>query len=558
MSRRRLPNFGVRPSARAAGRGTTLLLVAALAALSAAACATVAPPVEAPAAVVAAPAHGVSPAVVIAATDSAAPAEGVVAPADSAAPAPICYDCFWQYQPAGFREELAAWYEAHPSPDALLDADRRYLLARVRADREAMCGAREAFAAARDTLRHPARRMMADEALAFTAAECGADPGAWFARAARSADAARQPFKADVYRRIADGTFRPRIGEVAVARRLEVPDGVTAYVLGASAIRVPAGRRIGVQMERTVRDWLSYQLAWDFTERPPGREQLIPWHEGSRLADILAAAPVEIVPLPGVLAVRDGDRWLAADDQGVFRFEVLIDKIQYPTTRVHGDVALLVDTHGISSLVEPAVRRGAQLVVGCCDTPFKAQGAWWLASLGVDVYYPCDRAADELLGYEGKGTLIGSAPVRSEGGVAVIGDRPVRFSVWETIVVEDTDVDGGNQYYDAPARYFRRLSESLPLRLEVVKVTGPDQSARVVDRAIQLGAEAIAVRARTDEDARSVRLWLSASPKRRAVLFHTAPYPAGYALFQEFPQQTTFGDARPRFLVEDTSARREP
>ena len=32
------------------------------------------------------------------------------------------------------------------------------------------------------------------------------------------------------------------------------------------------------------------------------------------------------------------------------------------------------------------------------------------------------------------------------------------------------------------------------------------------------------------------------------MLFHSAPYPAGVRLFEEFPGQTTFGDTRPRFL----------
>ena len=476
----------------------------------------------------------------------------------SGSPDPICFDCFWQYQPAELREQIAGWYASHPSPDPLIDADRRYLLARVRGDHDALCAARRAFEALRNTVAGAARRLMVEETLAFTAAECGADVSAAFARASRSAAAAGQPFKADVYRRLADGNFTPRFGEAAIRRRLVVPAGTTAYVLGTSTIRVAAGERIGVQMERTVRDWLSYQLAWDFEDRPAARDALIPWHEGSRLRDIMEAVPAEIVPLPGILAVRQGDRWLAADERGVFRFEVLRDKIEYPTTRFHRDVALLVDTHGIASLVEPAVRRGARLVVGCCDTPYKAQAAWWLASLGIDVYYPCDRAAGDLLGYEGKGTLIGSAPVRSQDGFAVIGDRPVRFSVSETVVVEDTDVAGGYQYYDAPARYFRRLAESLPVQLDFVKVTGPDQSSRVVARALELGAEAIAVRARTDEDARAVREWLAAAPARRAVLFHTAPYPAGVALFQEFPRQTTFGDPRPRFLVEETAAKHRP
>ena len=463
---------------------------------------------------------------------------------------PICFDCFWQYQPEGFRQELTQWYEAHPSTDPLVDADRRYLLARVKGGREALREARRAFEDARDRVKEPERRLLLEETVAFTAEECGADVPGSFEAAARAADAVGQGHKASVYRALASGTFRPVIGTAEIHTSLQVPRGATTFILGESAIRVTPGEAVGVQMERTVRDWLSYQLAWDFADRAPAHDELIPWHEGSRLRDIMEVVPARIVPLPGILAVRDGDRWLAADEQGVFRFEVLIDKIQYPTTRVHRDVALVVDSHGISALVEAAVRNRAQLVVGCSDTPMKAQAAAWLAARGIDVYFPCDRMVGDLIGYEGEGTLVGSAPVRASNGMAVIGDRPIRFSVTETIVAQDTDVYGGHQYYSAAAHYFRQLSKLVPLKLQVVKVTGPDQADRVLRRARELRARVIALRVRTTTEAKAVREWLSANRQRRAVLFHTAPYPEGYALFKEFPKQTTFGDPRPRFINE--------
>jgi hypothetical protein len=78
------------------------------------------------------------------------------------------------------------------------------------------------------------------------------------------------------------------------------------------------------------------------------------------------------------------------------------------------------------------------------------------------VYFPCDRYVGSLLGTKGEERLIGSAPVRAERGTAVIGDRPLRFSVSETLVVEDAHLPGPLQYYDAPGRYFHRLAESLP------------------------------------------------------------------------------------------------
>lgn len=479
-----------------------------------------------------------------------APRDQVAVTAAKPNDTPICFDCFWQYQPKDFQDELTEWYENHPSTDPLIDADRLYLLARTKNDPVTLKAARQAFLSQRARETNLLRRLMIDETLAFTAAECADNPVIWFDHAARSAARAGQPFKARVYREIADGTFVPKFGTVEIRRHLDVPPGTTAYILGQSVIRVAPGEKIGCQMERTVRDWLSYQLNWDFSGRSPVGNDLIPWHEGSRLHDILEAVPAQITPLPGVLAVKHGDDWFAADDQGVFRFQVLIDKMEYPTTRVHGNVALIVDTHGMSALVEPAVRSGARLVVACGDTPYKAQAAWWLAQRGIDCYFPCDRMVADLLGYEGKGTLIGSAPVRSENGVAVIGDRPVRISLTETVVAEDTKADGGNQYYDAPARYFRRLAESLPIKLETVMVTGPDQSQRVTDRAERIGADVIAVRCRTVEDAQAVRKWLKGSRSRCAVLFHTAPYPEGYKLYEEFPGQTTFGDPRPKFVTE--------
>lgn len=466
---------------------------------------------------------------------------------DERTESPVCYDCFWEYQPERFREELARWYEEHPQTDPLADADRRYLLTRVEKSRSALCDARRAFESARRSIADPDRRLLVEETLAFTSGECGGDITRSFGRAAGAAEMAEHPLKARIYEQLALGRFEPVFGEAEIRTKLTAPEGATGFVLGESAIRIKAGERIGVQVDRTMRDWLSYRLSWDFSRRAPTHDELIEWHEGARLRDVLEEVPARIVPLSGTIVVRSGERWLAADENGVFRFEVIPDKVDYPTTRTIGNVALLVDTHGISSLAGPALEEGVPLVVGCCDTIYKAQAASWLAARGVDVYFPCDRHVGSLLGYEGRGTLIGSAPVRGEDGTAVIGDRPVRFSVSETIVVEDARLPGPLQYYDAPGRYFHRLAETLPMKAEFVTVTGAGQAGAIVRRAEELDARAIAVRVWNAEDASPVRAWLRASPSHRAVLFHSAPYPAGYALFSEFPKQTTFGDPRPRF-----------
>jgi hypothetical protein len=460
-----------------------------------------------------------------------------------------CRSCFWDYQPGALKTELISIYRHKRYDDPLLEAERRMLLAAVTEDRAAACEARAAFARLRrsQATKDPARGLFVAETLAFTAASCAADPARAFREAAGKATAASRYFKARVYAELAEGSFKPRFGDVAIRRRRAVPESAKEFVLGASRIVVRPGARVGAQVERTVRDWLSYQLSWDGADRPVAKDALMTWHEGARLRDLLDAADVEVLPLTGAIAVRSGGRWLAADGDGVFRFGVLEDKIQYPTTLVYGDVALLVDTHGISSLVEPARREAVSLVVGCGDSEDKMKAAFDLARGGTDVWFPCDRFVGDVLDYDAPGVLIGSAPVRREGDHAVIGDRPVRFETAETFVVEDFRGAGPLRYYDAAARYFRALSALTPLHVEYVAVDGHGQSSRVISRAEALAASAIGIRVETPDDAAPVRAWLAASPHHRVVLFHTAPYPAGYALFDEFPTQTTFGDPRPTF-----------
>ena len=460
-----------------------------------------------------------------------------------APPPSVCASCFWDHQPAGFREELVRFYRTLELDDPLLAAERDRLLARVAGDAAGICTARDRFAALAGSEVATERRLFAAESAAFDAAACGVEPSPAFERAASLAG----PAKAAIYRAVARGTFRARFGPASIETRLKAPGGTAAYVLGRSAIRVEAGEVVIAQSDRTVRDWLSYQLRWPFDDDPVRRDALIGWHEGARLTDLLDAVDVRVFPATGVLAAFHDGRWLAPDAEGVFRFEVLEDKVQYPTTRVHDRLALLVDTHGVSSLVEAASRRNAGLVVACGDHPEKMKGALALAKSGRDVWFPCDRFVGDVLGYEAPGVLLGSAPVRREGDHAVIGGRPVRFDVAETVVVEDAAPRGNLRYYDAAARYFRTLAKVLPLKLEVVEVDGPGQASRVVERALALGAKAIAIRVETEQDAAPVRDWLSGSPERRAVLFHTAPYAPGYALFGEFPGRTTFGDPKPTF-----------
>lgn len=456
---------------------------------------------------------------------------------------PICFECFWDSQPAGLREELIAVYGDRRYDDPLAEGERRLILGRTKPDPALVCEAHGVFAGADES--DPSRRLLAAESAAFLAAGCRGDAREAFLAAAAAARDAGDRFKAGAYRAIAGDAFHPRRATQEIGRSIEIPAGATGYVLGASSIVVPHGAEVLVQSERTVRDWLSYQLHDDLSSRAPEREAIVDWHEGARLRDLMAASTVEVHPVRGTLAIRDGGRWLAPDGDGVFRFEVLPDKIEYPSTRVHGDVALLVDTHGVSAVVSEALRTKPVLVLACGDTPAKMEAAYRLASEGVPVWFPCDRFVGEVLFHDARAVLLGSAPVRAVEGGAIVGDTPVAFRLDERIVVEDSTARGVAQYHDAAARYFRRLSRRVPLDLDYRMVSGPGESSTVVDRARATGATAIALRVATPEDATPVRAWLAESPSHRAVLFHSAPYPAGIALFREFPGQTTFGDPRP-------------
>ena len=50
------------------------------------------------------------------------------------------------------------------------------------------------------------------------------------------------------------------------------------------------------------------------------------------------------------------------------------------------------------------------------------------------------------------------------------------------------------QYYDSAARYFRRLTTLVPVKVDYVEVDAPDQIERILDRARKTKAAAVAVR----------------------------------------------------------------
>lgn len=262
-------------------------------------------------------------------------ADAPQAPARSE-PHTICFDCFWQYQDPAFRDELIRFYGGYETDDPVLRAELTYLLARVEGSPEKLCKSFDAFETIDASTLEPARALLVAETLAFTAEECGRDPLDFFRKAASFARSVGDDPKAAIYDAIIRKAFRPRFGDAVIVGKTAPPSGARAYVLGESAIHVAPNQVAGVQIERTVRDWISYQMAHDFSGVPARPEALLTYHEGARLREIVGAGKVTVHALSGTLAARSGSKWFAADENGGFRFEVLPDKLQYPTTRVWG------------------------------------------------------------------------------------------------------------------------------------------------------------------------------------------------------------------------------
>ena len=319
-------------------------------------------------------------------------------------------------------------------------------------------------------------------------------------------------------------------------------------ILGRSVIRVNKKTLIKTQVDRVTRDWLlAFHVKgepWDFDD-----EDHFDSHEGEKLTELLQYTGARVVPVWGMTATKIGEKWYAPDATGTPRFEISEDKVNnYPSTIVVDDhTAIVNDTHGISAIAWDAL--DANLVVGCGDHRGKMDAAYYLAEHGVNVYVPTDRFIGFLIGAHTQATILGSAPIKQTADGAEIGNQPVAIDIDEQIVVSNAPHRYPLQYYDTPYRYFTLLRDYIgkPLKIIDVQVTEYGKAANVVEAARQAGAKVLGIRVKSAEEHDAVAAWLKEDPARRAVLFHTAAYPAGYKLFAEFPAQTTFGDIRPVF-----------
>ena len=330
--------------------------------------------------------------------------------------------------------------------------------------------------------------------------------------------------------------------------------------IGSTAIVIHPEDTIVTQVDRVTRDWLGLQLNQSpsgpeilrsMSERltyvPEELQEEIGWHEGGRLRNIRSLLNVSVIPATSTLAAEKEGHWYASDENGTFRFEVPLDKVLYPTTRfLRGDLAVLVDTHGVNMLVDQAISKHADVVLSDCDHPGKVLAAAYLSRKGISVICYPDKFVPLAIGHKLK--LVGSPPLNDDNQTLTIGGRPLRITIKDRVVVVNaTSLPYALWYYQTPASYFSTIAQVIPLNMTYYTMSSFGEQKNVTALAERINATVLATRVFSMQDYAAVQQWLAKDSKRKAVLFHSASYPAGQRIFNEFPNQTTFDDPNPLF-----------
>ena len=327
-------------------------------------------------------------------------------------------------------------------------------------------------------------------------------------------------------------------------------------IIGKTKIEVKNGDKIITQVDRVLRDWLGLQLNQNpfkgnilktFSERLTySKEELredIGWHEGGRLIDLKNKVDVKYSTAVGTLVANKNGKWFATDEKGIFSFEVPLDKVSYPTTRfLSNDLAVVVDSHGVNMLVEQAIRKNADVIMACCDSPGKIKAAEYLSGKGISVICFTDLNLYLALGSDSK--IIGSPAFGFKDGKMIYGDRPIEIKRNEKIVVTNADIGQfyGIWYYTAPHYYFNEINKTFPLNLSVVFINSFNQTDKVYEKARAVNANIVASRVFNSYDYNQAKEWLEESKDNKLILFHSASYPYGVLISQEFPEQIGFDD----------------
>jgi len=439
-------------------------------------------------------------------------------------------------------------------------ADLMLMLGRITHNDTMICDSLPMYDAALSEANDTEKQALIYETIASL--DCGRNKKAFYREAAQRWAILNSTYRAKLVESLAESrkiNLKFDISEIESA--LSMQKNISGIIIGETTVSVRAGDRVVTQADRVKRDWLGLQVEKDifgsqilttFSERltynASELREDIGWHEGGRMKELASEGIVPVVAY-GTLVARLRDKWYAADGNGTFRFEVPLDKLQYPTTRLlRDDLAVIMDTHGANMLVEQALRQKANAVLSDCDHPGKVKAAAYLAERGIPVICFPDKYLYLALGHNL--SIVGSPPMKIEGGRATVGGQPLEISSLETVVVmNSTSTPYALWYYQTPANYFSVLANAVPaLRIEYVQVNGFNQMSSVVKTARQMRANVIATRVFNSNDYDVLKRWLNEASEHRAVLFHSSSYPYGYILLREFPEQASFDDPNPVFV----------
>ena len=363
-------------------------------------------------------------------------------------------------------------------------------------------------------------------------------------------------WRADILEKLAnDKELNLEFETSEITPKLDLSDA-DEIIIGETKLEIEEDDVIVTQVDRVLRDWLGVQLEQSpfrgyilkvFSERLTLSEkdlrEDIGWHEGGRLLDIQAKLDIEHIPAVGTLVAKKDDKWYACDENGIFRFEVPLDKVSYPTTRfLSEDLAMIVDSHGANMLVEQAVRKDADVVIACCDHPGKIKAVEYLSEKGISAICFTDLDLYNALGHDIK--AVGSAFFEFNEDKIVFGDKPITIRKNQEVVVTKADIGKTYAiwYYDAPYLYFNELSKTFPLELITITVDDFKQTDKVFAAAREAHADIVASRVFNSYDYKQAKAWLEESSEHKLILFHSVSYPYGVLISKEFPEQVGFGD----------------
>ena len=130
-----------------------------------------------------------------------------------------------------------------------------------------------------------------------------------------------------------------QVEPMSVYPNISVPENFSEIGIGNSKLILNKQNMVIVQTDRFTRDWLSGQIDQDpwgnktlitFSERLTySKAQLdedVGWHEGGRARE-LKLAGINVISASATLAVKKDNKWYGSDENGVFRFEIPLDKI---------------------------------------------------------------------------------------------------------------------------------------------------------------------------------------------------------------------------------------